>query len=580
MELEGTGVSPGVAVGPALLMEREAVPVFRLLLPAAEVERELARLQAALEESRAQLHRIKDRLARELGVSHGYILDAQLLMLEDPLLLDRACGLIRTERMNAEWALRSVATQLDGLFEEFSDGYLKERSGDLDDVVSRLQVNLAGAAGAPSLARLPGPCVLVSPDLTPSEAAELEWGKVLGVATDAGSQTYHTAILARSLGIPAVVGLRDASRRIPPGGLVVVDGSRGRVVVEPSSAALASFRARQDRERAEEERLRENWDQPALTPDGVRVTLAANADFPDDAAAARLCGASGIGLFRSEYLLRRCRGWPGEEEQLAVYRRLLEQMEPFPVTVRLWDVGAEDLLPGGPSSPNPALGERSLRLLRRDRAPFRTQLRALFRAAIHGRLRILLPFVAGPADVEEAKALLAEVKDALQREGLACRVDVPIGAMLEIPGAALAADLIAAEVDFLSVGTNDLIQYLLAVDRVDPRVASRYQPLHPGVLRLLRDVVDAAARRATPLSVCGEMAGEPLQALALAGLGVRELSMRPAAIPRVKWALREVPVARAQAVVMACLGLPSAVAIEETLRRELGSAALTAEAGE
>jgi phosphotransferase system enzyme I (PtsI) len=580
MELVGTGVSPGVAVGPALLVEREAVPVFRLLLPAADVEKELARFRAALEESRAQLQRIKDRLARELGGSHGYIFDAQLLMLEDPLLLDRTCALIREERASADWALRSVAEQLHGLFEEFSEGYLKERSSDLDDVVSRLQVNLAGAAGAPSLSRLPGPCVLVSPDLTPSEAAELEWGKVLGVATDAGSQTYHTAILARSLGIPAVVGLRDASRRIPPGALLVVDGSRGRVVVEPSSGALAAFRARQERERAEEERLRENWDQPALTPDGVRVNLLANAEFPDDAAAARLCGASGIGLFRSEYLLRRCRGWPGEEDQLEVYRRLLERMEPFPVTVRLWDVGAEDLLPGGPSSPNPALGERALRLLRREPEPFRTQLRALLRAAVHGRLRILLPFVSGPADLPDVRALLHEVRQALTRDGLPFREDVPLGAMLEIPSAALAADLIAAEVDFLTVGTNDLIQYVLAVDRVDPRVAARYQPLHPGVLRLLRDVADAAARRATPLSVCGEMAGDPLQALALVGLGVRELSMHPAAIPRVKSALREMPFARAQAAVLACLGLPTAEAVEQALRRELGSALTEAGAPE
>jgi phosphotransferase system enzyme I (PtsI) len=575
MELEGTGVSPGIAVGPALLMEREAVPVFRLTLPAALAEQEAARLAGAVEQSRQQLHRIKQRLASELGVTHGSIFDAQLLMLEDPLLLDRSLALIREQHVNAEWALRTLAEQLHELFEEFGDGYLKERSGDLADVLGRVQVNLLGAAGAPSLARLPGPCVLVSPDLTPSEAAELEWGKVLAVATDAGSQTYHTAILARSLGIPAVVGLRDATRRIPAGGLVVVDGSRGRVVIEPSAPTLASFRERQERERAEEARLRENWDQPAVTPDGVAVNLVANAEFPDEAAAARLCGARGIGLFRSEYLLRRCRGWPAEEEQLAAYRRLLEQMDPFPVTVRLWDVGAEDLLPGGPSSPNPALGERALRLARRDAAPFKTQLRALLRSALHGRLRILLPFVAGPEDLAEGKALVAETLRELAAEGTPCRA-VPIGAMLEIPGAALVADLIASQVDFLAVGTNDLIQYVLAVDRVDPRVAPRYQPLHPAVLRLLKDVAEAAARRGTPLSVCGEMAGEPLGALALIGLGIRELSMSPAAIPRVKSALREVPAARAQAAVKACLGLPTAGEIEWTLRNELGGAAAAA----
>ncbi len=580
MDLLGTGVSPGIAVGQALLVERHARPVFRRLLPPEEVESEVQRLTRAVEASRRQLQAIKDRLSREIGLPHAYIFDAHLLMLEDPLLLDRSVAVIREEHVSADWALRTVAEQLHALFDEFSDAYLKERSSDVDDVLGRVQLNLVGGEGAPSLSRLPGRYVLVAPDLTPSEAAELDWDSVLAIAIDAGSQTHHTAILARSLGIPAVVGLKDATRRIPPGALVVVDGGHGQVIVEPSAPIVESYRAAQERHRLEEQRLQGTRGLPAATQDGVAVRLEANAEFPDEAANALLYGAQGIGLFRSEYLLGRARTWPNEEAQLAVYRRLLDQMSPHPVTVRTWDVGPEDLAPGGPSSPNPALGERALRLLRRDPQPFKTQLRALLRAAVHGPLRVMLPFIAGPADLAAALELLDEVRGELRCDGLAFKTDVPVGLIVEIPSAALTADLLAREVDFLSVGTNDLIQYLLAVDRVDPRVSSLYQPLHPAVLRTLRAIVAAAHAAGVPLSLCGEMAADPLSSLLLLGLGVRELSMSPAAIPRVKAALRAVSAARAEEVAAACLALPTAAEVEALLQRELvapAAAAITKE---
>jgi phosphotransferase system enzyme I (PtsI) len=572
MELRGTGVSPGIAVGQALLIEREAVPVFRLLMPPEEVEGEVQRLSRAVESSRQQLQAVKDRLSKEVGVPHAYIFDAQLLMLEDPLLLDRTVAVIREEHVNAEWALRVVSEQLHALFDEFSDAYLKERSTDLDDVLGRVQLNLSGATDAPSLRRLPGSFVLVAADLKPSEAAELDWERVLAVATDAGSHTYHTAILARSLGIPAVVGLKDATSRIPAGALVVVDGTRGLVSVEPSAPALEAYRATQARDRLEEHRLQQTRALPAVTQDGVTVRLEANAEFPEEASTALLYGACGIGLFRSEYLLARTKRWPTEEEQVDVYRRLLEQMRPHAVTVRTWDVGPEDVHPGGPSAPNPALGERAMRLLRREPEPFRAQLRALLRAAAHGPLRIMFPFVTGPADLQAALELLDEARTTLARSGVAFKADVPVGIIVEVPSAALTIDLLLRDVDFLSVGTNDLIQYLLAVDRVDPRVSSLYQPLHPAVLRTIREIVRAADEQHVPVSLCGEMAADPLQSLVLLGLGVRELSMNPAAIPRVKAALRGVAASRAQEVATACLGLATAAEIEATLRRELAGA--------
>lgn len=569
MELKGTGVSPGIALGRALIVERDATPVFRLALEAGEVEGEVERLSAAVGASRAQLQAIKERLSREVGAPHAYIFDAHLLMLEDPLLLDRARAMIRDERVNAEWALRTVSDQLHALFAQFTDDYLRERSTDLDDVLGRIQLNLRGSAEAPSLQRLPGSFVLVAENMTPSEAADLDWRRVLAVVTDVGSSTHHTAIIARSLGIPAVVGLKDATRRIPAGCLVAVDGGRGEVVVDPSGAALAGFRAVQAEYRLEEARLQGTRALAATTVDGVAVRLEANVEFPEEAATAASYGAEGIGLFRSEYLLGRGVKWPSEEQQLDVYRRLLEQMRPHPVTVRTWDVGVEDLAPGGPSSPNPALGERALRLLRRSPEPFRVQLRALLRAGLHGPLRIMFPFASGPADVRVALDLVQTARAELRREGIAFREDVPVGLNLEVPSAALTADLLAGEVEFFSVGTNDLIQYLLAVDRTDPRVASLYQPLHPAVLRILDGVARAAEAHRLPLSICGEMAAQPLPAVLLVGLGYRELSMSPSAVPRVKAALRAVRAAEARDVALRCLSLRTEAEIEALARREL-----------
>jgi phosphotransferase system enzyme I (PtsI) len=577
--LRGTGVSPGIAVGRALVMERDAAPVFRLEVPPDRVEAEVGRLEAAIGTSREQLRGVKDRLSREVGAPHAYIFDAHLLMLDDPLLRQRAVEIVRGDRVNAEWALRAVSEELHALFSQFSDAYLRERSTDLDDVIGRIQLNLGGTPEAPSLRRLPGPVVLVAGDLVPSEAAELDWDRVLAIVTDVGSSTYHTAIIARSLGIPAVAGLKEATRQIRPGSVVAVDGTRGEVVVEPSGAALELLEAAQRAYRREEERLRGTRGLAARTQDGVEVRLEANVEFPEEAATAQLHGAEGIGLFRSEYLLGRGLRFPSEEQQLDVYRRLVEQMHPHPVTVRTWDVGLEALGPAGPTSPNPALGERALRLLRRSPDPFRVQLRALLRAGRQGPVRIMFPFVSGPGDLRAALALLEQVKAELRAEGVPFRDDVPVGVNLEVPSAAVVADLLAAEVDFFSVGTNDLIQYLLAVDRTDPRVSSLYEPLHPAVLRTLRRIADAAAAHGRPLSVCGEMAGQPVEAVLLVGLGFRSLSMAPSAIPRVKEALRAVRAADAHALAERCLDLATCAEIEAVVNHALPVRSVSETAG-
>lgn len=579
LELSGTGVSPGIAVGRALVVERQVRPALRLSLEPEQVEHEVARLGRAVEAARRQLLAIKERLGRDVGLPHAYIFDAHLLMLEDPLLFERSLELVRSERVNAEWALRTVAEQLHGLFDEFSDGYLRERSSDVDDVLGRIALNLAGDEEAPTLSRLPGPVVLVADDLGPSEAGDLDWPRVLAVAIDAGARTSHTVILARSLGIPAVVDLKDATRRIRAGSLLAVDGTRGLVVVDPSPPAIEHLRVVQEEERREELRLEATRGLPAVTRDGVGLRLRANVEFLEESQSVLRVGADGIGLFRSEYLLGAGRRWPDEERQVDVYRRLLEQVRPQPVVVRTWDVGPEEFGPLGPSSPNPALGERALRLLRRHPEPFLTQMRALLRAAAHGPLSIMLPFVSGPGDLRLALELLHEARAGLRRDGLAHAEHVPVGINLEIPGAALVADLLAQEADFFAIGTNDLIQYLLAVDRTDPRVAPLYQALHPAVLRTIEAVVRAADAHGVPVSACGEMAAEPITALALLGLGVREFSMTPGAIPRVKGVLRAADAGQARAVMQACLALPEATQIEQRLRGEFFAAGVASPTG-
>jgi phosphoenolpyruvate-protein phosphotransferase (PTS system enzyme I) len=567
--LRGTGVSPGIAVGPALIVEHEVGPVFRLALAPEQIPGEVERLQRALATSADQLRAIKERLSREVGAPHAYIFDAHLLMLEDSLLGARAVELVREQAVNAEWALRTVSESLHALFSEFSDAYLRERSTDLDDVIGRVQLNLRGAPGAPTLARLPEPVVLVAGDLRPSEAAELDWDRVLAIVTDVGSSTYHTAIIARSLGIPAVAGLEEATRLIPPGGLVAVDGARGEVVVEPKAEALARLRAAQVLYRREEERLRGTRGLAAVTADGVAVGLEANVEFPEEAATAQQYGAEGIGLFRSEYLLGRGLRFPTEEQQLDVYRRLVEQMHPFPVTVRTWDVGGEAFGPAGPSSPNPALGERALRLMQRSADPFRVQLRALLRAARHGELRIMFPFVSSVEQLREARAMVAAAAADLERRGEAVP-HVPIGVMIEIPAAAYTADLLAREVDFFTIGTNDLIQYCLAVDRADERVSRLYEPLHPAILRTILMVSRAARRRHIPVSLCGEMASDPALLTLLVGLGLTELSMTPGAIGVAKQVLSEVRSDELRALARRVLRLSTIDDIERELLTAIG----------
>jgi phosphotransferase system enzyme I (PtsI) len=581
--LKGIGVSPGVAVGPALVAIQRT-QVIRFPIAADRVARELDALERARRRSREQLEQIRTRIAESRGADLAAIFDAQLLMLDDPILVGRAAIVVHEDRVNAEWAVQRALDDAAAVFDGVNDPYLRERKGDLHDVAGRLRRNLREERGGPRdrLQDLDTPCVLIADELTPSVVAQLDWTRIRGFATDAGSRTYHTAILARSLGVPAVVGLHDLTRRLPPGASVILDGESGDIVIDPTpdlcqEAELASRRNRVQVAVGQSE-------VPLETVDGIRVVLEANIERSDDVAAAVDAGAEGIGLYRSEFMLV---GGPpdmaAEDEQYHVYRQLVERMAPRPVTVRTFDIDERQLarplvdaaldarwFPDQPRSGHAGL--RGIRFGLAQPAIFKTQLRALLRAATHGQVRVMFPFVSSLQEVRSARALLDEARAELAARGIDTP-QLPVGIMIEVPSAAFTASLLAPEVDFFTIGTNDLIQYTLAVDRTDERVSDRYQPLHPAVLRLLRQVRRAAVREAIPVSVCGEMASDPLLLRLLIGCGLTEFSMTPGALPVARRVVRETNVGQMARLAARVLTLGTVEEIEQFLNDAFASTA-------
>ena len=579
--LKGIGVSSGLAVGSALVAIQRT-QVIRFPIAPDRVARELSALERARVRSHEQLQQIRERIAALKGSDLAAIFDAQLLILEDPMLLGRAAALIAEERVNAEWAVQRALDELAAVFDDVQDPYLHERKGDLHDVAGRLRMNMRGEKGGlrDLLQDLDTPCVLVADELTPSVVAQLDWTHIRGFVTDAGSRTYHTAILARSLGVPAVVGLHDVSTRVAPGASILIDGDTGDVLIDPPRALQQEAEAKMRLAKLHLPAL-VSWEGPTVTRDGVRVLLQANIERSDDVPAALASGAEGIGLYRSEFLLG---GGPpdmaAEEEQYHEYRRVVERMAPKPVTIRTFDIDERQLA-------RPILeaaldtrwfpeheraghaGLRGIRFGLAQPAIFKTQLRALLRAAAFGSLRIMFPFVSSVQEVRAARVLLAEARAELGARGIATP-EVPIGIMIEVPSAAFTASLLAREVDFFTIGTNDLIQYTLAVDRTDERVSDRYEPLHPAVLRLLRQVRRGAVMRGIPVAVCGEMASDPLLLRLLVGCGLTEFSMTPGAIEMARQVIQETSAAEMARIAARVLTLGTVDEIEGFLFEMLG----------
>jgi phosphotransferase system enzyme I (PtsI) len=561
--LNGIGVSPGVAVGRAVILTLRTEAI-RFPIPAERVDREIAALHAARQLSRHQLEDIRDRVTKARGAELAPIFEAQILMLDDALFMGRAEEIIRDERVNAAWAVHRAYEELGDIFASVEDEYLRERENDVADVAGRVRMNLRHGARGPRelLNELTGPSILIADELTASLAAQLDWTRIQAFAVDAGSRTYHTAILARSLKVPAVVGLHDASGLIPAGTPIILDGTTGELAVNPGQDAIdrATRIGVRPRGRAPSFPHAPPASTPLTTADGVSIRLQANVELLEDLELLREHGAEGVGLYRSEFMLS---GRPVEEitenAQFTVYRSLIEQVAPQPVTIRTFDLDERQLSTRGPERRRGRPGLRGLRLGLAHPDLLQTQLRALVRAGAHGRLRIMFPFVTGVEEIRGARRQLIDVAAALKMPA------PPVGAMVEVPAAALIADLLLPEVDFLTIGTNDLIQFTLAVDRTDDRVSDYYEPLHPAVLRLIRMVRRAAVRHHIPISLCGEMASDPALLGLLIGLGLTDFSMTPAALPMARQVIRDLRLDQARALARHALMLSTAEEIERYL---------------
>lgn len=546
--LRGVGVSPGVAVGRALPWQAANEPdPQRQRRTGATPAGEIARFTAARSAAREEIRALKTRLMTTLGESYAAILDAQSLLVDDPALIAEVERSIDLDGLSASYSVHATIESYLARFDSIEDRYLRDRAGDLRDLQRRL-VRLLEPVPGTDAPPPDGPIVVVAQAVGPSDTVALARDGVVALAADHGGPTSHTAILAQAFGLPAVIGLGDVARSVRVGAIVIVDGDRGEVVIDPEPARLAEARAQHDAWVSREDAWAQTKDLPTVTRDGVEVTLRANVEFPDEAAVAMRFGARGIGLYRSEFLfVARAPRFPDEEEHYRTYRDLADRVAPYPAVIRTLDLGGEKYFHEvlDRAEPNPVLGLRGLRLCLKRPDIFVPQLRALLRAAAHANIRVLLPLVTSVEEVREVRRIMAREAETLKGAGAQCREDVPLGAMIETPAAAMTADLLAKEVDFLSIGTNDLIQYALAVDRGNPSVAALYEPLHPAVLRMIRFVVRAAKAGAIPLSLCGEMAANPDLIPTLLGLGLRELSCPPRAVPRVREAIRATEIAKA-----------------------------------
>ncbi|HVZ77085.1 MAG TPA: phosphoenolpyruvate--protein phosphotransferase [Gemmatimonadaceae bacterium] len=571
--LRGIPASPGIAVGPVHLLRWEGPDGRHRVVGDEQGPGEVRRFHEAVDRAKERLRHVRARVEAAAGREEAAIFDVQYSILEDTDLLTGVEDLIR-QNLAAEKAFDIVMLEWRQRFARHSVAMLRERVSDLTDVHIRVLTILLGLPDHDPVDLPKGAnAILVTHDLTPGLTVQLDREAIAGIATDAGTRTSHVAILARSLGLPAVVGLRVASTELRGGERAILDGTAGTITVNPTDAEIEGYHERARQEEVIKAELQRLASLESITLDGVRIMLRANVDLPDEAEQAVHSGAEGVGLMRTEFLVMGRATMPDEDEQYRAYRRVVEAFSGKPVVIRTFDIGGDKLPVGGfPTEANPFLGWRAIRMCLDQPALFRTQLRALLRAANHGDVQIMLPLVVSVAEVREARALLEEASAELTARGIAHRTDVPLGVMIETPAAAVAADTFVDESAFLSIGTNDLVQYTLAVDRGNANLANRFTPLHPAVLRLIRRTVDMGEAGGRPVSVCGEMASQPVMAYALLGLGVRQLSVAPRSVPLVKRIVRSISVRDAEVAATAALRAPTAAAAEEELTRRLREA--------
>ena len=561
--LRGIPVSAGVCRGKILVLDKVHKGVERHDVSEAEIPGELNRLQQSLVRTREQLQEVQRKVAQNLGAEHATIFDAHLMVLEDPALIDEAVRVIQRDKVNAEYAFHSITERYADALAKVEDEYLRERTSDMRDVSSRVLNNLAGQSDVVDLARLGEPCIIIAHDLTPSKTALLDRKNVLGFATDIGSKTSHTAIMARSLRIPAVVGLKNASGELTSGEYALLDGFNGVIVVNPTDQTLFEYGQLIRKQVTLEEKLRDALTQPAITLDNHRIFVSANIEQAGDAETVRATGADGIGLFRTEYLFINRETPPGEEEQYQAYRQVAAALKPNPVVIRTLDLGGDKLLSSlaAHTEMNPFLGWRAIRFCLQHEEVFRAQLRAILRASVEGNIKVMYPMISGLDELVQANAFLGQFKAELQKEGVPFDDELEIGAMIETPSAAVIADALAKRVHFFSLGTNDLIQYTLAVDRLNEKIAHLYEPTHPAIVRLIQQTVEAARKQKIWVSVCGEMAGDPTLVPLLIGLGVDELSAAPPLLAQLKYLIRRLRLSDARELAAFALNCESAAEI-------------------
>jgi phosphoenolpyruvate-protein phosphotransferase (PTS system enzyme I) len=562
---KGIGVSPGIAIGRAVIVEKRVSSVYRIPIRDDEVPTEITRFLEALEKTRDELLELKLKVSRSMGDEYASIFEAHAMIVGDASFTDKVQQKIEVEQVNAEWALAEVTEELQARFASFDDDYLRERVADVKDVAERVLVNLTGIAHH-DLSEIKHDVVIIADDLTPSDTIHFNRRPIVGFATEVGGRTSHTSIIAKSLFMPAVIGVPRLTKIVDNDELVIVDGYEGAVVVNPTPAMVSEYRSRVSRHDEAEQKLLENREQPAITKDHHKISLQANIELVEELGDAKKFGAEGIGLYRSEFLYISTSPYlPTEEEHFNVYRQLAEATAPDWCVIRTFDLGGKKLAREvmGSKEDNPVLGLRALRLCMQHRDMFKTQLRALLRASAFGRIKIMFPLVSGVQELRQVKTLVREIRLELDAEGIAYNKELQIGIMIEVPSAAVIADLLASEADFFAIGTNDLIQYSLAIDRGNENVSYLYEPLHPALLRLIKGVIDAGKRAGIPVSMCGEMASDPIYAIVLLGLGLENYSMNPSSIPVVKNVIRSVRYRDCRRIAEACLNKKTAQEIEE-----------------
>jgi phosphotransferase system enzyme I (PtsI) len=544
IQFEGAGVSPGIARGKVHVVRDEFDEVVRYPIAPSQVPDEIGRFETALIQTRMQILEMQQRIAESIGAKDAAIFDAHLLVVEDRTLIDEVLRKLETDLCNVEWVFQEVATRYAETLNKIDDPYLRERALDIQDVTKRVIRNLQGKAPK-TFVPLNEPHILVTHNLTPSDTASIDRANVLGIATDLGSRTSHTAILARSLNIPAIVGLHDITAKLETGQQVLLDGNDGWLILDPTSETLAHYAKTESRRARISAKLKELRETTSTTRDGRHIVLSANIELPEDVDAVQANGAEGIGLYRTEFLYLNRTTLPTEEEQYRTYRKVAERVFPEPLIIRTFDLGGDKLAPGTVDigdELNPFLGWRAIRFCLENVEIFKTQLRAILRASAVGNVKIMFPMISGVDELRRATAVLEECKEELRSSKMDMAERLEVGAMIEIPSAAICASVLAPEADFLSIGTNDLIQYTLAVDRVNEKIAHLYEPTHPAVLRLLKMIADAAHANKLWAGVCGEMAGDVALVPLLLGLGMDELSTAATLVPRVKRAVQSLTI--------------------------------------